>query len=180
MGKRIKVSELKGDCTRTKPYRVEDAEGNYSIVNPSTPTSHIGIGQGVGGGQKPAFESKEAFIRAFNQYMDDIALNGYNRLPTKTDFARCNKISHQTVYQYFNRMTDSEKKSWETALADTITEGVNAGKYNTTMSIFALKNWCNWADKQESKVEKTEKKLASKEEAQEQLKKYSEGLKLAK
>ena len=66
------------------------------------------------------------------------------------------------------------------ALADTITEGVNLGKYNTTMSIFALKNWCNWADKNEQKVETSTKQLVSKQEAKDQLRKYSEGLKLAK
>lgn len=180
MGKKIRVSELQGDCKRTKPYRVEDAMGNYCIVNPSTPTNKIGSGKGAGAGAKPIFEDIEAFIDAFNDYMFNIADTGFERLPTRTDFARKYGIGPRTVYDYFHRLTPTQKRAWEETLSDIIAEGVNAGKYDRTMSIFALKNWCNWADKQESKVEKTEKKLASKEEAQEQLKKYSEGLKLAK
>ena len=33
--------------------------------------------------------------------------------------------------------------------SDTITTGGMLGKYNPTMTIFALKNWCNWKDKAE-------------------------------
>jgi hypothetical protein len=29
------------------------------------------------------------------------------------------------------------------------------GKYNSTMSIFALKNWCNWKDKAEIEQDNT-------------------------
>ena len=39
------------------------------------------------------------------------------------------------------------KKEFEKLQSDTITTGGMLGKYNPTMTIFALKNWCNWKDK---------------------------------
>ena len=180
MGKRLRITELQGDCVRTKPYRVEDKDGNYAMVNPNTPTENIGAGQGTGGGTRPIYDTVEDFIDALNSYVADIVQSGYEKLPTKTDFAFCNNIHPATVYRYFDKMSETQKREWSTTLSDIITAGVNAGKYNTTMSIFALKNWCNWADKNEQKVETSTKQLVSKQEAKDQLRKYSEGLKLAK
>ena len=39
------------------------------------------------------------------------------------------------------------KKEFEAIRADTISEGTMLGKYQPTMSIFALKNWCSWTDR---------------------------------
>lgn len=174
MGKRVKLNETVGDLRRDKPYRVIDENGNYAQVNPKTPTERIGQGQ------KTIFESTDQFINEFNAYMIDIVDNGYEKLPTKLDFAITRKISPATVQREYNKLTANEKKEWQANLSDVITAGVNLGKYNTTMSIFALKNWCNWADKNEQKVETSTKQLVSKQEAKDQLRKYSEGLKLAK
>jgi hypothetical protein len=41
------------------------------------------------------------------------------------------------------------KKEFERLQSDTIMTGGMLGKYNATMSIFGLKNWCNWKDKAE-------------------------------
>ena len=180
VNKRIKASEAVGPITRLSPHTAIDAEGNKITVHPNTPTEHIGFGRGYGAGNKPIYENETEFLQALQTYIYDIANNGYEKLPTKTDFARTNNISISTVFSYFNKLSTSQKKEWEMALSDTITEGVNLGKYNTTMSIFALKNWCNWADKNEQKVETSTKQLVSKQEAKDQLKKYSETLKLAK
>lgn len=174
MGKRVRIKDLQGEAVRVKPYKVVDETGNFAHVNPSTPTENIGDGQHT------IFKSTEEFIKEFDTYMIDIVNNGFEKLPTKLDFAITKGISPSTVQREYNKLTENEKKEWQSALSDVITAGVNAGKYNTTMSIFALKNWCNWADKQESKVEKTEKKLVSRSEAKEQLQKYSDSLKLAK
>ena len=38
------------------------------------------------------------------------------------------------------------KREFETIRADVISEGTMLGKYQPTMSIFCLKNWCAWRD----------------------------------
>ena len=53
------------------------------------------------------------------------------------------------------------KKDFEAIRADTIAEGTMLGRYQPTMSIFALKNWCKWTDKADVTVsEKKEGQLA--------------------
>ena len=37
--------------------------------------------------------------------------------------------------------------------SDLITQGAMLDKYQPTMSIFVLKNWCKWADKPENENE---------------------------
>ena len=47
------------------------------------------------------------------------------------------------------------KKEFERLQSDTIMTGGMLGKYNATMSIFGLKNWCNWKDKAEIEQDNT-------------------------
>ena len=136
MGKRVSINETVGEIKRVSPYRVVDEAGNYADVNPKTPDDRIGKGQ------KTIYSSTEEFIDDFNAYMMNIINDGYEKLPTKLDFAMTKGISPSTVHREYDKLTENQKKDWKQTLSDVVTAGVNAGKYNTTMSIFALKNWC--------------------------------------
>lgn len=88
---------------------------------------------------------------AFNDYIRD---EGYCTVPTQTDFCRWlakeyNKCDRRTIYNALNSYFPTIKKEFERIQSDTIVSGSMLNKYNSTMSIFALKNWCKWADKQE-------------------------------
>ena len=44
--------------------------------------------------------------------------------------------------------------------SDLITQGAMLNKYQPTMSIFVLKNWCKWADKPSEETENSNKEIA--------------------
>ena len=52
----------------------------------------------------------------------------------------------KTIYNSLNKYFPSIKKDFEQLQSDVIMQGGMMGKYNPTMSIFGLKNWCGWSD----------------------------------
>lgn len=106
-------------------------------------------------GQPRAFESEEKFIELFTWYIEDVVAKGYDRLPTQTDFCRWLKpqgidVNVRTVHRTITEYCPSVKRDMVTLISDTIATGGAMSKYRDAMAIFALKNWCGWADKQES------------------------------
>lgn len=88
------------------------------------------------------------FFKAVSEDTDNIYL------PTITDFCiylqneKNIKINRDTIHNYFN-FSASIKKQFDKFRADALVRGGIKGKYQPTITIFALKNWCNWKDKQE-------------------------------
>ena len=104
------------------------------------------------------FESGEQLISLWNDFCNEIIDNGFDKVPTQTAFCRWlaehyKETDRKTIYNSLNKIFPTIKKDFEKLQSDTITTGGMLGKYNPTMTIFALKNWCNWADKPENENE---------------------------
>ena len=80
-------------------------------------------------------------------------------IPSQTSFCRWlaknyKKTDRKTIYNSLNKIFPEIKKEFDRIRGDVIAEGAMLGRYQPTMSIFALKHWCKWADTPETeKVE---------------------------
>ena len=97
------------------------------------------------------FESGEYLIELWRQFCNSIVDNEFNTVPTQTAFCRWlekeyEKTDRKTIYNSLNKIFPSIKKDFEQLQSDVIMQGGMMGKYNPTMSIFGLKNWCGWSD----------------------------------
>lgn len=97
------------------------------------------------------FESGEHLIELWRQFCNSIVANEFNTVPTQTAFCRWlekeyEKTDRKTIYNSLNKIFPSIKKDFEQLQSDVIMQGGMKGKYNPTMSIFGLKNWCGWSD----------------------------------
>jgi hypothetical protein len=97
------------------------------------------------------FESGEHLIELWRQFCNSIVENEFNTVPTQTAFCRWlekeyEKTDRKTIYNSLNKIFPSIKKDFEQLQSDVIMQGGMMGKYNPTMSIFGLKNWCGWSD----------------------------------
>lgn len=97
------------------------------------------------------FESEEQFIELWRDFCNSIVENGFNTVPTQTAFCKWlgenfEETDRKTIYNYLNKIFPNIKKNFEQLQSDIIMQGGMLGKYNPTMSIFGLKNWCGWGD----------------------------------
>lgn len=100
------------------------------------------------------FKSAKEFIELWQDFCDDIVKNEFNTIPSQTAFCRWLAYNYEstdrkTIYNSLNKIFPTIKKEFEQIQSDVIAEGAMLGHYQNTMSIFALKNWCKWTDKQE-------------------------------
>ena len=98
------------------------------------------------------FDSSEQFIELWQAFCDDIVSKGFNTIPSQTSFCKWlakhyEKTDRKTIYNSLNKIFPDIKDSFDKIRADIIAEGTMLGKYQPTMSIFALKNWCSWSDR---------------------------------
>jgi hypothetical protein len=107
-------------------------------------------------GGHPMVFSKEEFTNLMLDYLNKIYEEQSTELrdtPTFYGFYRyANGIkpcSYHTIRRCFDEYWADLKKEFEDIRADLLSRGASIGAYNSTMAIFALKNWCNWKDKQE-------------------------------
>ena len=102
-------------------------------------------------GQPKRFESAEQMIALWSDFCNEIVRNEFNTVPTQTAFCRWLSANYQdtdrrTIYNSLNKYFPSIQKEFEQIQSDVIMQGGMMGKYNPTMSIFGLKNWCGWCD----------------------------------
>ena len=102
-------------------------------------------------GQPKRFESAEQMIALWSDFCNEIVLNEFNTVPTQTAFCRWLSANYKdtdrrTIYNSLNKYFPSIQKEFEQIQSDVIMQGGMMGKYNPTMSIFGLKNWCGWSD----------------------------------
>lgn len=102
-------------------------------------------------GQPKKFESGEELIALWAEFCDSIVDNGFHTIPSQTAFCRWLKEKYKdadrrTIYNSLNKYFPNIKENFEKMQSDTIMQGGMMGKYNATMSIFGLKNWCGWND----------------------------------
>lgn len=99
---------------------------------------------------RPRIMDNATLIELYEQFCEEVVSGGFCVLPTKTRFTAWLKIrelmDRATFYRYFSEFCDTEKSRFYEALSDTLTEGAAVGRYNNTMIIFCLKNWCGWSD----------------------------------
>lgn len=102
-------------------------------------------------GQPKRFESAEQMIALWSDFCNEIVRNEFNTVPTQTAFciwlsANYQDTDRRTIYNSLNKYFPALKKEFEQIQSDVIMQGGMMGKYNPTMSIFGLKNWCGWSD----------------------------------
>ena len=102
-------------------------------------------------GKPRKFASKEELIDLFQNFCEEISEKGYLVVPTQTEFSRWLSYHYadtdrRTIYNYLNKYFPDIKGMFEQIQSDTVAAGAMLGKYNSTMSIFALRNWCDWGD----------------------------------
>ena len=100
------------------------------------------------------FKSAKQLIELWQTFCDEIVESEFYTIPSQTSFckwlaAHYEGTDRKTIYNSLNKIFPDIKKDFEAIRADVIAEGSMLGKYQPTMSIFALKNWCKWTDKQE-------------------------------
>ena len=100
------------------------------------------------------FKSAKQFIELWQAFCDDIVETGFSTIPSQTSFCKWlaknyESADRKTIYNSLNKIFPTIKNDFEKMQSDIIVEGSMLGKYQPTMSIFALKNWCSWTDKQE-------------------------------
>ncbi len=103
-------------------------------------------------GRPKKFNSGRELIELWGKFCEEIMDNGFSAVPTQTAFCRWlaknySVVDRKTIYTSLNKYFPTIKKEFERIQSDTIMEGGLLGKYNPTMSIFGLKNWCDWKDK---------------------------------
>lgn len=108
-------------------------------------------------GQPKKFSSGKVLIELFRDFCNEIIENEFNRVPNQTNFCKWlekhySTVDRKTIYTSLNKYFPTIKKDFEQTQSDVIAEGSMLGHYQPTMSIFALKNWCKWTDKQEVDV----------------------------
>lgn len=102
-------------------------------------------------GQPVRFDSGEQLIKLWSNFCNEIIKNEFDKVPTQTAFCRWlsenyKDTDRKTIYNSLNKYFPTIKKDFEQIQSDTIMQGGMLGKYNPTMSIFGLKNWCGWSD----------------------------------
>ena len=115
-------------------------------------------------GRPKKFKNGNELIELWETFCCEIADNGFAVVPTQTAFCRWlsrkyDVVDRKTIYTSLNEYFPTIKRDFERLQSDTIMAGGMLGKYNPTMSIFGLKNWCNWKDKAEVDNTEVMKKL---------------------
>lgn len=116
-------------------------------------------------GRMKKFKNGGELIELFTEFCEDIKANDYNRIPSQTEFCRWLELHHKdtdrkTIYNALNKYFPTIKKDFERLQSDLIAQGGMLGKYQNTMSIFVLKNWCKWSDKPTEETENSNEKIA--------------------
>ena len=111
-----------------------------------------------GRGHPRTFKSGEELIALYREFCDEVKSEDYKVVPTKTEFEWWLKNKkgfgdRKTVYWSLERYYPEFKKEFDEIRADVVSQGTMLGKYQPSMSIFALKNWCGWSDKQDIKAD---------------------------
>lgn len=102
-------------------------------------------------GKPPKFESGEQVITLWLEFCDSIVDGDFKQIPTQAAFCRWlgehyAETSERTLYNALNKYFPTIKKEFRQIQSDVIMQGGMLGKYNPTMAIFGLKNWCGWCN----------------------------------
>lgn len=116
-------------------------------------------------GRKKKFKDGKMLVELFTEFCNDIIEKDYNRIPSQTEFCRWLDMNYaetdrKTIYNTLNIYFPTIKKDFERLQSDLIAQGGMLNKYQNTMSIFVLKNWCKWTDKPTEDMAENSDKIA--------------------
>lgn len=103
-------------------------------------------------GRPRGFRSGKHLLDWYVAYCEGIEADGYKTVPTQSGFLRwCSrvkgiKVSRRTLYTALRSYYPEIREELELVQSDTIVAGTATGKYQQSIMIFALKNWCHWTD----------------------------------
>lgn len=163
----IKMSDAVPPVVRRSASCAVDATGALVKTNRNV--------QNVGAGQIKKIESGEQLIDLFLAFTDHIRENNYSEYPTKLNFCRWLGIGYSTLFEYLSDDYQNKDRIYKAILADVLNEGMATGAYKHQGTIFALKNWCGWADRVETTTKQGAEKV-DKETADRLIKEYVNGL----
>lgn len=109
-------------------------------------------------GAPRTFKSGEEFISLFEEFLLFVKAINYEILPTRGNFIwylkeyKYFQCDYRTVYLTINQYYPEIKKIYIQMLEDVLSEGAALRHYNQIMTIFCLKNWCGWSDKNEQMI----------------------------
>lgn len=117
-------------------------------------------------GRPKRFNNGKQLIELFDDFCRDIVESDYERVPSQTEFCKWLEKKHtatnrRTIYNALNKYFPTIKKDFERLQSDIIAQGGMLGKYQNTMAIFVLKNWCRWADKPTDLTDNNNDKIAA-------------------
>lgn len=104
-------------------------------------------------GRPKKFNSGKELIELFSAFCDYITEQAaYTIIPSQTEFCKWlsreyKSTDRRTIYNSLNKYFPAIKKEFERLQSDVIAQGGMLGRYQSTMSIFVLKNWCKWEDR---------------------------------
>ena len=111
-------------------------------------------------GRPKTFKSGDEVLNLFTEFCEELYSDDQSiYVPSKTDFCLWLKneknfsCDRKTLYTTLSKYFPDIKKEFDEMRGDTLVNGAMRGKYQPTMTIFALKNWCGWADRPEEKEE---------------------------
>lgn len=119
-------------------------------------------------GKPKQFKNAADLIELYREFCYEIEEYEYLVTPTQTEFCKWlsshyKDTDRKTIYNYLNKYFPDIKNEFDQIRSDVVSSGAMLGKYNPTMSIFALKNWCGWGDgKQEISATVTQVSESSK------------------
>lgn len=103
--------------------------------------------------RSPVSSAKDLVVR-WRQFCTAIVEEGYVIAPTITEFIRFvvrqTGATEEAVAAAVERHLPRVRQEVESIRGDVLSQGTMLGKYQSTMSVLAVKNWCGWADKQEA------------------------------
>lgn len=149
-------------------------ESTAKIIDIADTPNQVASKQGFGTGahRQRAFPTGADLIAKLEKYCDYIKSTGYAEYPTKMGFADYCGVDRSTTWHAVNRFYPEIRKQWQETIEQTLINGVNAGVYQQTMTIFILKNWCDWTDKRETIATEKKPAIASKQQLREALQAY--------
>lgn len=102
------------------------------------------------------------FVKSFQRPDGEIGVMPL--IPNQSNLARWLGVSSRAIGRAINdRGTEKDLATYKRLLADCLSEGAMAGVYQSSSTVFALKNMCDWADKYEDRSINKNEPLAVKE-----------------
>lgn len=109
---------------------------------------------GRGQPRKITNEKLELYLYEYFEYIYNSQSEDTADVPTFYGFYRFvnakTPCAYRTIQRCFDEYCPDYKKDFELIRSDLLVRGTSLGKYQPTIVIFALKNWCSWSDRTET------------------------------